>query len=61
MKPEKVSKVEKTAKVEKMVKIKANPKVYFDITIGGEAAGRIVMEVHIMRSPFCRMLRQKAF
>ena len=25
----------------------SNPKVFFDITIGGSAAGRIVMEVRI--------------
>ena len=40
-------KSEKVAKSEKLVKANGNPKVYFDIAVGGEPAGRIVMEVTI--------------
>ncbi len=28
-----------------LIAIRANPKVYFDLTIGGQSAGRVVMEL----------------
>ena len=31
--------------MDKTLKLRGNPRVYFDITIGGEAAGRIVMQL----------------
>jgi len=31
--------------MDKTLKLRGNPKVYFDITIGGEAAGRVVMQL----------------
>ena len=36
---------EKVVKAEKLVKANENPRVFFDIAIGGKPVGRIVMEV----------------
>ena len=36
---------EKVVKAEKLVKANENPRVFFDIAIGGKPIGKIVMEV----------------
>ena len=33
------------------IKIMANPKVFFDVTIGGKPAGRITMELYADKTP----------